>query len=227
MPGEAQSFLNEMQSEVFERSSGNDGSAPDFKENVFTEYVMELLAGEVGIVESPEACHLLKEINRGQAKINGFAIDEDAQGEESIDLFISVYKGFAEVTAVPAAAMKKAAEHAVRYLGWERLIRSTQSSILHSRSIRWPSGSTRSGPRPEAREHLRSDGRPDALSRCSRSRSLFLIKDSPTQLRVVFWDVERLARVVGSGRPQSEIEIDLIAMNGEPLAVRDDNRPGG
>jgi hypothetical protein len=65
MTGEVQSFLNEMQSEVFERSSGNDGSAPDFKENVFTEYVMELLAGEVGIVESPEACHFLKEINRG------------------------------------------------------------------------------------------------------------------------------------------------------------------
>jgi len=29
--------------------------------------------------------------------------------------------------------------------------------------------------------------------------------------------VERLARVVGADKPQAEIEIDLLAMNGEPL----------
>ena len=37
MSVEAQSFLNELQSEVFDRAAGGDGTAPDFKENVITE----------------------------------------------------------------------------------------------------------------------------------------------------------------------------------------------
>ena len=43
------------------------------------------------------------------------------------------------------------------------------------------------------------------------------IKGSNIPLRVEFWDIERLSRVVGSGAPQSDIEIDVVAMNGEPL----------
>ena len=55
---------------------------------------------EVGIVESPEACHFLKDQSeRGQAKINGFAIGEDAQDERGHrSLRFRSTRGLTEVT---------------------------------------------------------------------------------------------------------------------------------
>jgi len=214
MSAEIQAFLNELQSEVTDRSSGRDGANADFKENVFTEYVMSMLADEVGIIEGAEACHFLREIGRGQAKINGFAIGEDAQDEESIDLFVTVYKGFSEVTRVPAEEMRKASEQAVRFFtaaldSLYAKLDPAQSQYQMAKRIH------EFGPRlKNARLFVLTDGQTDF----SRLKPTTLpIKDTGVQLRIDFWDVERLSRVVGSGNPQSEIEIDLLAMNGEPL----------
>ena len=207
-------FLTELQSEVEDRASGIDGGAPDFKENVFTSYVMDLLASEVGIVESPETCHFSGVIDRGVAKINGYAIGEDAQDEESIDLFVAVYKGLTEITRVPAKDMREAAEQAVRFftgaLGklYEKL---DPSQVKHQMARRIHEA----GPHlKRARLFILTDGQSELLRQKSEAVE---IKGFGIQLRLEFWDIERLARVVGSGAAQKDIDIDVVAMNGEAL----------
>jgi hypothetical protein len=216
MPDDAQTFLNDIQSEVEDRATGADGTAPDFKENVFTEYVMEMLASDVGSFESSEACHFYKDLggNRGHAKINGYAIGEDAQDEESIALFVTVYKGYASITRVPAEEMRKAAEQAVRYftsaLGklFEQLD-PAQPQYQMAKRIHDSKSKLKS-----ARLFILTDGQSDLSQKKSYSTS---IKDTAVQLRVEFWDIERLSRVLGSGSPHSEIEIDFVELNGAPL----------
>jgi len=214
MSAEAQSFLNMLQSEVFDLAGGGDGSPPDFKENVFTEYVMDLLSTEVGIVESPQACYFFKEIGRGQAKINGFSIGEDAQDEHSIDLFVSVYKGFAEVTRVPSDELEKACRQALRFFtsaldSLHTSLDPSQSSYQMAKRISEAKAGLKN-----ARLFILTDGQSD-LSR--RKPMNVEIKGLDIPVRMEFWDIERLARVGGSGTPQSEIEIDVIAMNGTAL----------
>jgi hypothetical protein len=214
MSDEVKFFLSELQSEVEGRAFGSDGAAPDFKENVFTTYVMDMLASEVGIVESPETCHFVGEVERGRAKINGFAIGEDAQDEESIDLFVSVYKGLTEVMRVPAEEMRRAAEAAIRFfrgaLGnlYESLDPS-QAKYQMAKRIH------EAGPKlRRARLFILTDGQSDLARQKSGTVE---IKGRDIPLKVEFWDIERLSRVIGSGAPQADIEIDVAAMNGSPL----------
>lgn len=214
MSEEVQFFLSELQSEVEDRALGADGAAPDLKENVFTSYVMDLLAGEVGIVESPETCHFSGLVDRGQGKVNGYAIGDDAQDEESIDLFVAVYKGFTEVAKVPADEMRKAAEQAVRFftgaLGklYEKLD-PAQAKYQMAKRIHEAAPTLK-----RARLFILTDGQSDLAKQKSASLE---IKGFDIPLRMEFWDIERMSRVVGSGAAQGDIEIDVVAMNGSAL----------
>lgn len=214
MSADTQHFLNELHSEVLHRSTGSDGSEPDFAENVFTEYVMELLSGEIGVVENPVATHYLGEINRGQAKINGYALADDDQEQDAIDLFISVYKNFGEVTRVSGEEMRKAAEHAVRYfvgaLG-DLHTKLDPSQDRYSMALRINAA----GPRlKRARLFILTDGQSDLAREKPRKLP---IKDSDIELWIEFWDIERLSRVLANDRPHEEIDIDVTAIYGEPI----------
>lgn len=210
----SQSFLSELQAEVLHRATGGDGSSPDFHENVFTEYVMELLAGEVGIVESPEAVHYHGQINRGQAKINGYALSEDEQEQDTIDLFVAVHMGFTEPTAVLNKELDDAAKQAVRFF---------QGALgdLHARLDPAHGRYAMAQRIHEARnriKHARLFILTDGLSNLARDKPKTVpLKDSSIDLKIEFWDLERLARALGSGRPQEEIDIDVAALAGAPL----------
>lgn len=212
----SQGFLSELQGEVSHRASGGDGSSPDFRENVFTEYVMELLSGEVGIVEYPVAVHYQGEIGRGQARINGYALADDDQEQDTIDLFVAVYRGFYEPTKVLNKELEDSAKQAVRFF---------QGALgdLHARLDPAHDPFAMAQRIHEARSRVKRARLfilTDGLSDLAREKPKVMpLKDSVIDLKIEFWDLERLARAVASGRPQEEIDIDISALAGVPLAA--------
>ena len=218
----SQSFLTELQAEVSHRASGGDGSSPDFRENVFTEYVMELLSDEVGIVENPEAVHYQGEIGRGQAKINGYALADDDQEQDTVDLFVAVYRGFTEPSKVLNKELEDAAKQAMRF--FQGALGDLRGRLdpahepfamvqrIHDARFRIK----------QARLFILTDG----LSDLARAKPKVMpLKDSSFDLKIEFWDLERLARALASGRPQEEIDIDVTALAGSPLTCA--ALPGG
>ncbi|MDZ5454436.1 AIPR family protein [Labrys sp. ZIDIC5] len=210
-----QSFLSELHAEVLHRASGGDGSTPDFRENVFTEYVMEMLSSEIGIVESPEAVHYQGEIGRGQARINGYALSDDDQEQDAVDLFVTVYRGFEEPTKILTKDLEDAAKQAVRFF---------QGALgdLHSRLDPAHDRFAMVQRIHEARQRIKRARLfilTDGLSDLARDKPKVVpLKDSAIELKIEFWDLERLARALASGRPQEEIAIDVVALAGSPLS---------
>ena len=211
----SQAFLSELQAEVSHRASGGDGSNPDFRENVFTEYVMELLSGEVGIVENPDAIHYQGEIGRGQAKINGYALADDDQEQDSIDLFVTIYRGFDEPTKVPNRDLEDAAKQAARFFTAALGDLHAKLDPAHDRFAMTQRIHAARLKIKRARLFILTDG----VSDLARDKPKVLaIKDSGIELKLEFWDLERLTRALASGRPQEEIDIDVVALAGSPLA---------
>jgi hypothetical protein len=212
MSADATQFLAELQAEVLDRSTGGDGSEPDFRENVFTEYVVELLAAEIGIVEGASVVHFLGEFNRGRAKVNGYALPDEAGEGDTIDIFASVYRGFNAVTRIKNEEMQLAAEQAMRYLAGalsglhEKMEPATDQYDMTER-IHAAGQKLR-----KARLFVLTDGETDLARKKPVTTS---VKD--IEVKLEFWDIERLARALAYGRPQDEIEIDLVALNGGGL----------
>lgn len=211
----SQSFLSELQAEVLHRAYGGDGSAPDFRENVFTEYVMEMLSGEVGIVENPEAIHFEGEVGRGRARINGYALADEQQEHDSIDLFVTAYKGFEKPTKVIARELEDAARQAVRFFQGALGDLHTRLDPAHDRFAMVQRIHEARLRIRRARLFILTDGISDLARGKPKSVQL---KDSSIELKIEFWDLERLSRALASGRPQEEIDIDVTAIAGAPLA---------
>ena len=104
-------FIADLNSEILDRASGQAGTTPDFKENVFTDIVLEYLA-ELGVVENAECVFFEGKAGRGAGKVNGYAVSEEL---DAVDLFVSVFLNAAQPTRVPADDIRKAVEQALRY----------------------------------------------------------------------------------------------------------------
>ena len=69
---ELKRFLQIISCDIKDRASGGAGSSGniDFKENVFTEYVIEHIS-EAGIVENAEVCHFKTQKGNSYIRVNG------------------------------------------------------------------------------------------------------------------------------------------------------------
>lgn len=205
---ELHQFLSDFNSDLLNRSTGGDGSGPDFKENVFTELMLETLAEQVGIIENERTCYFDGIVGRGRCKINGYAIPDE---EDALDLFVSVYLNATSLVRVPGEEVKKAAEQAVRYF---------QGAVqgLHKQL------------EPATDRYAMTARIAELGSRISRVR-VFILTDGITgiapgkipsrrvgdvELRFEVWDIERLSRAMGTA-PSREIDIDVVALTGAPL----------
>ena len=201
-------FITALNAEVMNRAGGLDGTMADFKENVFTEIVLEHLA-DLGVVESAECVFFEGRAGRGSGKVNGYAISEDLG---AIDLFVSVFLNAEEPTRVPAEDVRKAVEQAVRY--FDAALKGLHASLQPGSEV---FGMTRRlnelGPRTErVRIFMLTDG----TTTLGRDR----LPDRTVghvQVRFEVWDAERLARATTSGRAQEPIDIEVAEFHAGPV----------
>ena len=199
-------FIAGFNADLLDRSSGVDGASANFKENVFTELMLESLADQIGIVENATTTYFEGQVERGRAKVNGYAIPDD---EDTLDLFISIFLDASEPTKVAGDEVRKAIEQAVRYF---------RGAIAGLGSTLEP-----------ASDRYAMTARIAEIARKLRRVRIFVLTDGVTgmekaklpnrvmgeiELRFEIWDMERLSRAVAFGRPQKEIEVDLEALGG-------------
>jgi hypothetical protein len=199
-------FISLFHADLLNRSGGLDGGSADFQENVFTELMLEYLSDQIGIVENATTTYFEGQVDRGRARINGYAIPDD---EDSLDLFISLYLGASTPTKVPADEVRKAIEQAVRYF---RGAVGDLASSLEPASDRYDMTS-RIAAVARKLSRVRVFVLTDGTTSLETSK-LPARKMGAVELRFEIWDMERLSRAVAHGRPQKEIEVDLEALGG-------------
>ena len=201
-------FVADLNSEIMDRAGGQDGVAPDFKENVFTDIVLEYLA-ELGVVENAECVFFEGKAGRGAGKVNGYAVSEEL---DAIDLFVSVFLNAAQPTRVPAEDIRRAVEQAVRY--FDAALKGLHTSLQPGTEV---FGMTHRinqlGPRmARVRVFVLTDG----LTSLGRDK----LPDrniGTVQVRFEVWDAERLARAMTSGRAQEPIDIQMAEFHDGPV----------
>lgn len=203
-------FLQRMNAEIHDRASGGSGNneSPDFKENVFCEYVVEHLA-DIGITENAEVCHFERPTKKGMLKVNGFAVNDDG---DTLDLFASHFLDLQGLEKVNKEDITKSAKEAIRFLNAARKGLHTQieaasdAYAMTSRIYEVVPHLTR------ARIFILTDG----LSRVKDVRGA-QIKGMPLSLEFEIWDAERLFRSMLSGLPRDVIDIDFKEKFGAPI----------
>src|SRR5687767_3881578 len=98
-------FYQQIQSEVIERAGGSGGNSEDsddaeFKENTFTQLVIEYLA-EAGVVEDGDVCFYRTKVGNAYIKVSGYFLDDETR---RLDLFTSLYHH----TTTPETVTKEA-----------------------------------------------------------------------------------------------------------------------
>src|SRR6266851_366 len=91
---------------------GEMGGIYPYPESVFAEVVMQHMA-EIGMTFDPNICHYAARVGSANLRLSGYAISDEA---DQIDLFVSLYEGVDEVTSVPDAETKTAAEQCLRFV---------------------------------------------------------------------------------------------------------------
>ena len=95
-----------------DRASGLDGSDPDFKENAFTELMLEMLADPIGATENALDAYFEGPVDRGRGKVNGYALNDD---DDALDLFVTLFRNATDVVPVASDEIKRSVEQALRY----------------------------------------------------------------------------------------------------------------
>jgi hypothetical protein len=202
-------FAQRINAEIHDRASGaeSNGTA-DFKENVFSDYILEHLA-DIGIVENFEVCHFEKKIPKGSIKVNGFAVNDDG---DMLDLYTTYFLDREMPEKVSKEDITRCAKDAIRFLDAARkglhnqIEPASDVFAMASRIHETMPNITR------ARIFVLTDG----LSRVKDVRGA-KVRGLPVTLEVEIWDIERLFRSMQSGLPRDLIEIDLQEKFGNPI----------
>lgn len=200
-------FASDLDADMNKRATGADGTAPDFRENVFTEIVLEHLS-EHGTVEDPVVCHYDGIFDRGRCKVNGYAIAEE---DNRVDLFTSILNDGDAASKAASEDIRKATEQALRFFKGART--NLPKSV-----------------EPATDAHAMCSRIHDDVPKVDVVRVFVLVhglsgmKDPKipkqtiegVEVRIEIWDLERLSRLLGIGGRQ-EIDIDLEQKDCGPL----------
>ncbi|WNG24478.1 AIPR family protein [Cystobacter fuscus] len=188
--------------------TGGDAEGPqpaEFKENAFTERVMDIIA-EAGVINDGHTCYFRKEVSNRQLKVNGYSVSED---EEQLDIITSIYRDDAEPVPLQRAEVNQVIQRALNFV----LMASTnladkmeQAHPAHDMADRVKELFAK-----KILQRVNVIVLTDCIVKEQRSQKpLKLGKYTDIDLRADIWDIERLHRSMWSGRARESIEIDFL-----------------
>ena len=196
-------FLLETQTEV--RAQMSDGNP--FAEMVFSEVVMQHMA-EIGMTFVPVVCHFTGKFGNAVLRLSGYAMSDEA---DQLDLFVSLYEGVDELTAVPDADTKMAVEQCIRFLSLcaEGKMASKLDPSDEVLSLALTIQEIYNG-LEQVRVYVLTD-------KVAKAKSFKTREIAGKSVRLEVMDIERLYRHWSEGKPRDELVIDFIKVSGSPL----------
>jgi hypothetical protein len=196
-------FLLQTQSEV--REQINDKAV--YPELVFAEIVMQHLA-DVGMSFEPAICHYEAKIGNKKLKLTGYAISED---NEQLHLFVSLYLGTDQITAIPDTDTRKTAEQCLRFLAecasGKMAARIEETNDAHSLAL---TIQQIYNDLEQVNIFVLTDGK--------TATKVFSQRDiSGKSIKLEVMDIERLFRHWSEGKARDELVVNFNQSSGSPL----------
>ena len=208
-----QEYAAQLQAEVLEQARGvgveevnSDGLATDFKENVFTQVLIDELA-DAGALDDAQVCYYARKTGAGHVKVNAYHVDDD---DRRIDLVVVVFHGEVPPPGITRTDIKLAHERAIRLL---KLAAKGVHDEMEPASDAY-SMFERLHAAAKTADRVRVFLLTDALA---ASTDEAVIEDNELDIRCHVWDVRRMFRYKASGRPYESIEIDCVREFGQPI----------
>lgn len=195
-------FALDLQQDVLARSANEGDGEGAFEERVFTEFMIDYLGDTGEIDDGHEVYHRAHGI-----QVNGYALNDT---EDCLDLIVSIFKGRGDVQTIGKDEVQTAFKRVTTF--FDKAANGLHLQLEESAGIFDLAQRIHAIRREltQIRIYLVTDG---------------VVKSDPpksvdtTGARITFsiWDLERLYRLVSSGRQREAIEIDFIEILGEPI----------
>jgi len=201
---ELKQFVHDLNGEIHDRASA--GAIP--VEDAFCELVLEYLS-DAAIVENASVAKFEGHIGRGIGRVSAYGVGDD---EDTLDLFVTVFLDAGEPTKLPPDEIRKATEQAVRY--GENALKGLHTTMPASSDAY--SMTARISELADRIERIRVFVFTDGISALIGAK----IPDRQSAGKTWsfdIWDSERFSRLLQSGTPQAEVDVDLETIWSGPL----------
>jgi hypothetical protein len=183
---------------IDEATASVDDESGVFKENIFTQHMIDYLS-ELGVINGAELCHFEKRTTKGNIKTNAYEYDEDTG---AANLFIAIFNGGNGLASIAKAEINNAFDQCARLFdqaieGYHKKMEPASEQYDMMRTLY------------DNRQNIQSvrlfalvDGlaAPASREREERANVTFGFQ---------IWDFQRLYRCLTSGMPYESIEIDI------------------
>ncbi len=200
-------FVQQLHEEILDRAVAdedeNAGVIAEFKENVFTQIMIEYLT-DIGAVGDGEICFFERKTTKGNVKVNGYYFD-DEQG--TVDLFVSIYRPSTQEWNLQTRDLDEAFARAHRFFALARdgFLGDPDESTEQYGMVRTLVDLDETI--KSVRIHCLTNG-------LVSSRTLQKIKERDFTFVDEVWDARRMFRCVASGLPFENVTVDFAAFNG-------------
>ncbi len=200
-------FYAKMTSEIRDRALGGDTKTPaDFKENVFTEWLLEFFE-ENGITNNSSVVYYEGQALGGGVKINAYGLSEDG---DRVDLFVVAYMEEEVPVTLGKTEASKLAMQAARFFvaatkGFHKKMEASSEAAGAAKHMHDVSKGTH-----DIRLFILTDGLIKAK------------KAEPRDFRgwrvhFEIWDLQRIFRAMRAGLARDEIVVDFVKLSGTSL----------
>lgn len=195
----------EVRTEIGERLT-EPGDYP-YPELVYAEVVMQHMS-DVGMTFDPVVCHYSSKVGNANLRLSGYSISEDA---DQIDLFVSLYVGVDQVTAIPDSDTRTAAEQCLRFVA--RCADGRLAQTMDPASDAYVLATTIQSCYRDL-EQIRVY----VLTDCQAKAKNFKSREvSGKTIKLEVMDIERLHRHWSAGKPRDELVVNFEEVCGSAL----------